>query len=187
MTMEDHIPEDELQGFVDSRLGDERTLAVATHIKECPECLHSLEVIRRLDSALHRAVLERTGAAFSVSVMHRLGLAASSNRFPSFFAHVASLFAMLVVLGVLVSVFLWTGVIDSAQLVEGQSFGHDVLTKGGAAVSDTVSWFNGWLKTYFPFAFGKGSLDVSLSVALAVVVLALIDRAASRRLSQKMR
>jgi anti-sigma factor RsiW len=187
MTAQEHIREDELQGFVDGRIGAERTLAVGTHVKECMECQRSLEMIRRVDGALHGMAYERTSASFTVSVMDRLGLSSSAKRRTSFFAYAASLLASLIVLGVLLSVFIWTGVIDTTQIAGAQSLGFEVVAKGGEAVSEAVGWFDSWIRTYLSFAFGKGSLQVSVSVVIVAVLLALIDYAARRRLSHRIR
>jgi len=186
MTVENHIPEDELQGFVDGRLGVERVKALETHVKGCLECQRSLETIRQIDGALHGMALERTSAAFTVSVLQRLALSSAKRR-TSFFANAASLFASLIVLAVLLSVFIWTGVIDTTQIAGAQLLGSEVIAKGGQAVSESVSWLESWLRTYFSFAFGKGSLQVSVSVVVVAMVLALVDHAARRRLSQKIR
>jgi anti-sigma factor RsiW len=180
-----HVPQDDIQAFVDGRLEREEERAVRNHLSLCRECRESYEGLRAFDSALRRLPLERTTPAFTAGVMHRLGLLPQSRRVTSLAENIAYLAGLLLVLGAMVGIFALTGVLGGGGNASGLSSVADVLGKTSKATARGIDSFTGWLMTFFPFAFGKGALSISLVVVLAVAVLALVDRAAERLLLHK--
>ncbi len=185
MRRDDHIPRDTMQAFVDGRLEPELEAAVRGHVSSCRECRDFCEAFQAFDGALRRLPLERTNAAFTATLLHRLGLLPSGRRVPSLAENMAYLAGLLLVLGAMVTVFVLTGVLGGDGNVSDFSSVANVLGKASDAAGQGISAFTSWLKTFFPFAFGKGALGISLVVFLAVAVLALVDRAAERLLLHK--
>jgi len=185
MRSDDHIPRDRMQAFVDGCLEPDEVQAVRGHLSTCHACRESSKAFQKLDRALRGLPLERTNAAFTATVMHRLGLLPSRPRVSAVAENIAYLAGLLFVLGAMVTVFILTGVLGGNGNVSDLSSVANVLGKASDAVGEGTSAFTNWLKTFFPFAFGKGALGISMVVFLAAALLALVDRAAERRLLHK--
>jgi len=179
----DHIPQDLIQAFVDGGLEREEEQAVRAHLSSCGECREACETFRAFDDALRGLPVEKTNAAFTATVMHLLGLSPAGRRVPSLAENMGYLAGLLIVLGVMVSAFVWTGVIGGVEAEQGLFRGY--LSGAGDFVGSGVEAFAGWLTTFFPFAFGKGALGISFFVFLIVALLAVVDHLAERRLLRK--
>lgn len=184
---EQHISAEDLQAYLDRTPGDERNHTIHSHLRGCSRCRHALESLRRVDRELRRMPLERAGAAFTASVMHSLGLAGSPKKKFALVENLAYVSALMIVLGVLLGVFLWTGVIKTADLTEGQSVVQDLLGAGTTMVAGAVGVLQRWLLEFFPFAFGNGAFGILLAVVGVTLLLALIDRVAGRYLAHRTR
>jgi anti-sigma factor RsiW len=184
---EQHISAEDLQAYVDRTLGDERSQAILSHLRGCPRCRQSMESMRRMDAALRLMPIEQAGAAFTASVMHSLGLAGSPKKKVALVENLAYVFALMIVLGVMLSVFLWTGVIKTADLTQGQSTIQEYVGAGTTMVAGAVGVLQRWLLEFFPFAFGNGAFRIFLAVLGVTLLLALVDRVAGRYVAQRTR
>jgi anti-sigma factor RsiW len=180
-----HIPDEQLQALLDATLAQDQSGIVLSHLEGCARCRRSMETLRRLNAGLSTLPLEHTSAAFTASLLHSLGIAGSRRRTLSVFENIAYLFALALVLGIVFAVFLWTGVIESAELTEGQSVVQELVGKGQSMIAGAVGSFQQWLGQFFPFVFGNGAMRITIAVVAIAIVLAMVDRAASRRLVER--
>jgi anti-sigma factor RsiW len=177
-----HIAREALQCYIDGELSPEERARVEAHVKECSSCAREAADLERIGKAVRRIPSERTSAGFTASVLHELGLAPSPRRSFRSLESAGALVAMVVVAGVLLSVFFATGVLKQTQVAETQSATGMFLEKGVAAVADGASAVGCWVATYLPFAFGKGVLGISFTTVAVLVLLGVIDRFAGRKL-----
>jgi anti-sigma factor RsiW len=180
-TRVDHVSREVIQAFLDGRLDPETLRLVSDHLTVCRECRWESKGLQALDRALRQMPLERTGAAFTATVMRRLGLSPEGKRVGSLAENLAYLAGLLIVLGLMVTVFLLTGVFGSSSNVTDLSAVADAVAKARDATGKGLGEFARWLVTFFPFAFGKGALGISIAVLLIASALAIVDRTVGRR------
>jgi predicted anti-sigma-YlaC factor YlaD len=177
-----HIVREDIHLYVDGELPSGHRGRVEVHLKECSSCALAAAELERIGKAVRCIPSERTSAGFTATVLHELRLAPSPRRSFRGLESAGALVAMVVVAGVLLSVFFATGVLKQAQVAETQSATGMLLTKGGEAVADGANAVGGWVAMYLPFAFGKGVLGISITAVVMIALLAVIDRFAGRRL-----
>jgi anti-sigma factor RsiW len=177
-----HIAREELHLYVDGELPSGDRARVEAHCRECSSCALAAGEMERIGKAVRRIPPERTSAGFTASVLHELGLAPSPRRSFRGLESAGALVAMVVVVGVLLSVFYATGVLKQGQVVETQSAIEVFAEKGGDAIAAGVNAVSGWVAAYLPFAFGKGVLGISITAVAVLAHLAVIDRFAGRKL-----
>jgi hypothetical protein len=95
--------------------------------------------------------------------------------------HAASILGLLVVLGIMVSVFVATGVIDTTQVTQSQSI---VSEMWGTVASAIHSW-SVWLAGRFSPLQGNSALGIMVVATIVVAVIAGVDRVVGRRFIQK--
>jgi hypothetical protein len=146
-----------------------------------------MDSLSRMDAELRRMPLEPASAAFTASVMHSLGLAGSPKKKFTYVENLAYVFALLIVLGAMLGVFLWTGVIKTADLTQGQSIIQESVGAGTTMVAGAIGVLQRWLLEFFPFAFGNSAFGIFFAAVGVTLLLALVDRAAGRYLAHRAR
>jgi anti-sigma factor RsiW len=176
-----HCTREELFLFIDGVLSQEERARVEAHCAECASCAVAAGSIERIGRGLRNIPVERASAGFTATVMRELGLARAPRRGFRGLESAGALVAMVVVVGILLTVFYLTGVLREGDVSATQAAAGKVLEQGGELAAGAVSAVGGWLAAYFPFAFGKGALGISLTAAVVLALLALLDRYAGRR------
>jgi anti-sigma factor RsiW len=176
-----HCTREDLFLFVDGALPRESRARVEAHLAVCSACASAAGAIERIGKGVRGIPVERTSAGFTASVLRELGLTRSSPLAFRMLESAGALVAMVVVGAVLLSVFFLTGVLTQSQVSATQASAEKVLEQGGEFFADAMNSAGGWLATYLPFAFGRGALGISVTAAVVLALLALLDRYAGRR------
>jgi len=178
-----HCTDDQLNMFLDGRLGSDERGPLQAHIDGCTFCMSRLHNLSGVDTAVRRLPLTQAGPAFTRMVMEKL-----AGRPPLMFRlleRLPSFVALMVVLGIMVGAFVATGVFENSQLDRARTVAGGMAESAGEAAGRTIGAFTTWLTQYLPFAFGKGSMGVAIFAVAAVVMLAAVDRVVTRRIAQK--
>ncbi len=93
--------------------------------------------------------------------------------------------AMVVVAGMLLSVFFATGVLRQEQVSDTQTAVGTALGAGGEAVARGVNTISSLAASYFSFAPGKGAMEISITALAVLGVLAAVDWLAGRKVQHR--
>ena len=180
MTM-NHCSSGELNGYLDKRLPGPEMDAVKQHLLVCPQCMSALESFERLDASLRRVPNARMSDGFTESVLSRLHLASKSPLAFRLLEKVAYLFGLFIVLAIMLTAFVVTGAVEISTVAQTQGVLQKSVAAMGESVDEGVKMFTTTLKTYFPFAFGKGAVSIAVFGSLILGLLGLVDRVVVRR------
>jgi anti-sigma factor RsiW len=185
--LNNHCSTDQLHALIDRQLDSGEHTRVTDHLQTCPDCRSRYDLLVRFDAALKGMPLFTVSSDFTRALMAKLRLVPQTPFTFRMLGHMADLFGLLIVLGMLVTVFVLTGVIGPVQMGEGKGVASDLLTQVGSGISSATGILSTWLAGFFPFVFGKGAFALSFVVILVVVTLAVVDRSVARRFAQKFR
>ena len=180
-----HLSSGQLQAYCDRRLNREEEVQIRAHLKQCPSCTALYKSIAHLDASLRKLPVERVSDGFTREVMGKLHLVPVSSLGFRMLENAAYAFGLLIVLGVMASVFLWTGVIYLNQPAPGKGNADGLMAEVGGKFADALGAFTKWLTDFFPFAFSKGALGISGSLLVVLVLLLLVDRWVGKRYVQR--
>jgi anti-sigma factor RsiW len=175
----EHVTRENLLLYVDGELGQADRKGVEAHLRICPLCARAASGMERIGEGMRRIPLERTSAGFTASVLRELGLVSRPRLRLRAIEAAGALVAMVVVVGVLLSVFFATGVLKQDQVTEVQSVAGVFVEKGGEMITDGVSAVGGWLGSYLPSGIGKG-VGISITALVVMALLAVVDRYVGR-------
>ena len=184
MMTRNHLTSNELQEYLDGRMATGSAAEIRAHLQTCPECRRAHASLEILDRGLHAIPLEETGPAFTATVIRRLGLSGGTSPSGRVLERFAYAFGLVMVLAILTSVFLWTGIIPSGGQPVNTEVGH-ALDQGTAWINASLSLFSGWLSHLSAVLPGHKMLGILLLMAAALAVIILLDRFLERRLAQK--
>jgi hypothetical protein len=138
-----------------------------------------------MDASLRKVPRESLGSAFTQAVMAKIHLAPKSPLVFRFLENFAYVFGLLLVLGTMVAVFVLTGVMDTEQVSQTQGVVSGAWSRMGGAASSIIETFTTWLHQFFPFAYAKGGLGVTVFGILIVVILAAVDWLVRRKYAHR--
>ncbi len=173
-----HPTGDDLQELLDNR---DRLPAVREHLESCPQCRELFRVLQRLDQGLTTLPHAAAPEDFTRRIMAGITGARSSPLLLRLFGGLAQLVGLAAVLGIMVGIFLFTGVIDQGEVQRGGSAAQQYMDRLGSVLSGGMASFTQALKTLLPFAFGNESGVLWVLVAVVATGLALADRLLGRR------
>ena len=177
-----HLSNGEIQDYIGGALPTRERERVDGHLRLCRTCRSTHHALAEVDRALRSLPVERLDPAFTRKVMSRIPLVHKAPFAFRLLENLAPLFALFVVVAVLLTIFVMSGVIDVRQVSEGQNKIQEFFAGSASVVGSGVSSFSAWLAEYAPFAFGAGSLGITGSIFAVVLTLALLDRVLSRKL-----
>jgi anti-sigma factor RsiW len=177
-----HIATDRLQAYVDSSVSEAEREEIEKHMRVCERCMGTVKSMRYLDSSLRRLPLVRVRSDFTVTVMSRLGVVRNSPWLFRVLEKSVYVLGLSIVLGIMLAVFIVTGVVEEGEVQQGQTAATEVLSRVTAAGSSAITVASDWLSSFMPFVFGKGSLPTAIFVAAVLALLALVDRVLARRM-----
>jgi len=180
--MNGHCSPSEIQDYVTGVLSPADRHRCEEHFARCRSCRSTLHAVTRIDLALRSIPVERVSPNFTQNVMNRISRELNAPLAFKVLEKLAHLFALFIVLAMLLTIVVVTGVVDVQQIGEGQSVVEQFLSGQASAVSGAIAGFSSWLAEYAPFAFGSGSLGITGAILTVVTLLALLDRFLSRRL-----
>ena len=179
---QNHLTREILLLYIDGGLPHGDRIHIESHLRECHLCADVAAGMMRVGNTLRSIPPEQTSAGFTASVLHDLGLVSSRRRRLLALESAGALVAMVVVAGVLISVFVATGVLQEKKIADTQSAAGMLLGKAGGAIAESASAVSGLVASYFPFAFGKGVFEISIVAVAILGLLAVADWFVGRRL-----
>jgi hypothetical protein len=114
--------------------------------------------------------------------MAKLGIVPKTPWLFRFVENLAYLFGLMIVLGVMLAAFIFSGVISMERVLETPSTVGSITGAIGGALHMYGSSLAQALQRYLPFVFGRGSLQVVIMVMLALGMLAVVDKLVKRRM-----
>jgi anti-sigma factor RsiW len=181
MTTSRHCSAEELQELLDGRLPELLVRAAREHLETCPGCSEAFRSLSALDRNLRRVPLERTGAAFTATLMNELRLVPSRGGNGRMFEMFALSVGLFLVLAVITIAFIWAGVIPVGG-TEGDAVVQTVVAKGNSAMNDGAKTLAGWLAPVTQLMPKSGVTHLILFALPVIGVLAVIDRLVGRRI-----
>ena len=176
-----HCSSEQVQAYVDGRLPRDEESSVGTHLRDCPECSRAYKAIRQINGFLKRLPLENASTDLARSIMEKLSLSTGSSLAFRLVENVAYFFGLLLVLGVMAAVFIFTGVLDTEQISQTQGVISKVWLNIGAGGLFVVGDLTDSLQRFFPFIFRTGNVSITFFGGLVVLVLAVVDWFVRRR------
>lgn len=179
-----HRTSEQLQMLLDGRVTEAERKETSRHLQECSRCMAAYHRMEQLHQGLQKLPVATTGAAFTSGVMEKILPSARLSLAFRIVENLAYLFAVLIVTGIVAVVFVATGVIDSAQVSEGQGLMSAYASATGTWFSEALRGGAVWLERYLPVRSGA---NIMLAGAGILAALALLDRVVQRKLAHRMR
>ncbi|MBX2992493.1 MAG: zf-HC2 domain-containing protein [Bacteroidetes bacterium] len=176
-----HLTNEHMQLLVDGNLPTEEAGDVQRHLNTCTHCAMSYRGLVGVHDALMNMPTEHVGSDFTQRILGRLGVVPRTPFLFRLAENLAYVFALMIVLGIMLSVFTVTGVLNTQQLEKSQSAIGEVSGKIATSMNSFLNEFTVALQSYLPFVFGSGSLKIALMGTIIVGMLALADRLVRRR------
>ncbi len=177
-----HLTMEELNLLIDDAASAGDKSIIRLHLGGCSKCRALHQSLERIDSAVRRISLERVSREFTHNVLASLNIVPKT---PFLFRVVENLpyvFALMIVVGLMLSVFVATGVIGPEQRQETQTTVTQISNAVAGGLSALVGNFNDVMRTYFPFLYGGEAVKLMLMAGVAVAALAMFDRLLRKRI-----
>lgn len=178
----EHLTNEELQLFVDGTLPASEMSSTRLHIQTCARCRIAHESLLRLDASLRSLRVEQLGADFTRSVLANLNIIPQSSFLFSVVENLGYVFGLMIVLGIMLTAFILTGVIDQQQVSQTQSIVGSASSAIGGKMNSMIDALTIGLQSYLPFVFGGGSLKIAVMGTLVIGMLAVVDKIVRRRI-----
>jgi anti-sigma factor RsiW len=185
--MDFHVTSDQLQEYIDGRMTAEMAGRVGQHFGVCEKCRSAHALMRGIDIALRHQQLEQVSAGFTHTLMAKINLSEKPSLVFSFFEKIPYLLGLAVVLAVMVTVFVVTGVMQWGEVSGTGDSTSQALTAIGSGMNHAFASLSVLLSEYFPFLFGNKALAVVVFVMIGLGFLAVADRIYSGRLTHRTR
>jgi anti-sigma factor RsiW len=182
-----HCSSSQLNAYVDQCLSADEARVVDEHLHGCPECRRALRAIEYLDSALRSMPLVQVGSDFTNRVVRSLHVVQKSSFLFRVLEKVAYVFGLFIVVAIMLTAFVLTGVIDMGQVAESQSGASELVSRSGESLALGFRTFGELLSKYWSFTFGKESFGISVFIVIIVSVLAAVDKLLTRRIVHRLR
>jgi len=85
----------------------------------------------------------------------------------------------------MLAVFVWTGIVDSTHVSEGQTVANDILSETWRSVATGLQSSTSWLMSYLSLGQGTEVFGILMFVVVIVGVLAGVDRFVGRQFVHK--
>ncbi len=181
----DHPTRPEMLQFVDASLAPSERAGIEEHLLQCPSCARAAEEMKRIGTGVRELPLEKTSPGFTASVLHEAGLATSGRRQSRALEIAAATAAMMLVAGFLLAAFIAGGLLKQNEGAATQTAVEKVLNSGGDAISRGMNEAGAALAPYLSFLVGKNALGISIAALAVLVLLAIVDWFAGRRLMHR--
>jgi anti-sigma factor RsiW len=181
-----HLSTDDLLSCLDGRLPEGQAEAVRGHLASCERCRRALASMRELDALARSAPPERAGDALVRSIMVRVGITPRQSAFVRAVGALPYVFAMLVVGGVIVAVFAWTGAFTSTQVTAVPGAAADAYAAAESGLTAAAGSIAGLVSRVLPAPSGSG-LRLWIGLGLVLMAVAALDRIFASRVLQRPR
>ena len=176
-----HYSTEQFNLLLDNQLGETEAQPIQDHLNECIDCRLAFDNLKRIDGAVRNIPVLETHSGFTRSVMEGILSKGGSSFAFRMFERLSYVFGLLIVLGIMITSFILTGVFDTTHVDETRSVATGIASQFGNDLASSVNGFTAWLIQYLPFAFGKGSVGVAFFAAVVLLMLAAVDRLVGKR------
>jgi anti-sigma factor RsiW len=180
-----HCTSEQIQRLIDNRLDIAESAAAKEHMDDCATCRQSFDDLLLVDGSLKKMPLENTRPDFTRALMAKLIRKAKPSWAFVLLENAASVLGLLVVLGIMLAVFVWTGIVDSTHVSQSQSVANGILSETWRSVATGLHSSTSWLMSYLSLGQGTGVFGILMFVLVIVGVLAGVDRLVGRRFVHK--
>ncbi|MBI5471419.1 MAG: zf-HC2 domain-containing protein [Ignavibacteriae bacterium] len=177
----EHVRDELLQMYVDSRLDATESAAVRQHLLTCRVCSSAHFSLTQLDRGLRSLPTERLASDFSSRVMTKLSIAPRSPFLFKAIENMAYVFGLMIVLGIMLTAFVLTGAVSMEQFAESRTVVNSFTDSMSLHLRSAIDALTLTLETYLPFVFRHSSMKVAAMATVVIGMLALIDRIVRRR------
>jgi anti-sigma factor RsiW len=181
-----HLSNASLLAYLDSTLSDAEAAAVRTHLASCGRCTRALESLKDFDTLARSVPSEKAGDNLVRSIMLRVGISPRQSLFVRAVGVLPYVVAMLVVGGVLLAVFIWTGALLPSAWSSMPGSAADAYAAVGSALNQANRSFGALVSRMFP-AMSASGLRLGIGLGLVLMVIAVLDRLMTWRTVQRPR
>ena len=169
-----HPTPEQLYDLIDGDTEATSRNAVEAHLRDCPECRKTVGGFKWLGEAIRRAPLERAPEEFTRKVMKELE--ESSSLAWTILKNLAPFVALLIVAGLVLIILQVSGSFDGSGVQESVRATQSFIDRAGNGASSGITALNGWLGTYFSFAFARSSYGLTVFLIALFGAIALLDK-----------
>lgn len=187
MTMTHHYTSAELQEFVDGRFSVEQEVEFHRHLDGCAGCRRAYQTLTKLDTVIKQLPVEHAHADLTGKVMARLNVVKKSPLLFRFLENIAYVFGLALVLAIMLTAFVLTGVVDFGEVEEQTGMAGEVMSRSLDLVVGSLAGVGEWMARYVPFATGQGSSGIIVAMVLVIGILAAADRFLGRKFVHRLR
>ena len=181
-----HLSNAAMLAYLDGTLPDAEAAGARMHLASCGRCSRALASLRNFDALARSVPAEKAGADLVRSIMLRVGISPRQSLFVRAVGALPYLFAMLVVGGILLAVFAWTGTVSTAGLSVASGSATEAYAALGSALDQANRSFAGFISRLLPAVSASG-LRLGIGLVLVVMGVAVLDRLLMSRTAQRAR
>ena len=170
-----HLSNAAMLAYLDGTLPDAEAAGARTHLASCGRCSRALASLRKVDALARSVPSEKAGTDLVRSIMLRVGISPRQSLFVRAVGALPYLFAMLVVGGILLAVFAWTGTVSTADLSVASGSAAEAYAALGSAFDQANRSFAGFIARLLPAVSASG-LRLGIGLVLVVMGVAVLDR-----------
>jgi anti-sigma factor RsiW len=181
-----HLSNAAMLAYLDGTLPDSEAAAAMTHLASCGRCGRALASLRNFDALARSVPAEKAGTDLVRSIMLRVGISPHQSLFVRAVGALPYVFAMLVVGGILLAVFAWTGTVSTSALSGASGSAAEAYAAVGSAVDQANRSFAGFVSRLLPAVSASG-LRLGIGLVLVLMGIAVLDRLLTSRTAQRAR
>lgn len=179
-----HLSSARLLACLDGTLEEVEATAARSHLSACERCSRALESLREFESIARSIPAERASPDLVRNVMVRIGIAPRASFFVRAVSALPYALAMLIVGGVLLAVFTWSGAISPSAWSSVPGTAADAYAAFGSAVNGVTASLAGMFTKFVP-QMSMSGLRLGIGLVMVLVAVAALDRLLFWRTAQR--
>lgn len=181
-----HVSTETLLSYLDATLTEPEASGVRKHLSNCARCSRALDSLRQFDALARSTPRETAGAELVRAVMLRVGIVPRQSLFVRAVEVVPYVVALLVVSGMLLAVFVWTGAITPSPWSGMPASASEAYATAESAIDGITGAVGGFLSRMVPAVSASG-LRLWIGLGLILTAIAVLDRIFSWRIVHRPR
>ena len=171
-----HLTESDLRTFLDIEVASPERNARAQHLKTCAQCRQHLSSMRALDRVIRKSMHEKAPVVLTANILRELRIEEAPGMAWKMLQYMAPVFALLLIGGIVFTVFRLTGTIHQTDIQSSFSIGRNAAGRFGSAVTAGSTSLNTWAKSYLHFAFAGKALTLTIFLLCFFGAVAIMDK-----------
>ena len=181
-----HLSHDALLSYLDGSLAAAERGAVRAHLDACAGCSLALASMKEFDALARSVPAEKAGENLVRSILVRVGITPRQSFFVRTVGALPYVFTMLVVGGVLLGVFAWTGAFSTTALSNAPGAASEAYAAMESGLGAATQSFAGFVSRLVPEMSVSG-LRLGIGLGLVLMAIAGLDRVLASRVVQRSR